>query len=146
MNLKIFTPSLFLLILLDYISKIWSYIYFQNEVIIIPSLLSLEYAQNSGIAFSIPLTWIALKVITLILIFWIFWYYWKEERHKKSLTLDISFLLIFAGALGNAWERIFQWYVTDFISVQYFSIFNFADSYITLWACWIIYYYWKHKT
>jgi signal peptidase II len=80
------------------------------------------------------------------LIFGIFLYYWKEEKKKNSRVLDISYALIFAGALGNAWERIFRGYVTDMISVEYFAIFNLADSYITLGAVLITYYYFKNKS
>ena len=145
-------PAFFLLfisswlIIIDAISKILAQNFWDTEIILIPNFLSLLYVQNTGIAFSIPLTGIALKVITVILIFGIFWYYWKEEKWKKSKVLNWSYSLIFAGALGNAWERIFIWYVTDFISVEYFAVFNLADSYITLWACGILWYYWKNKT
>lgn len=133
------------LISLDALSKYWAENILEKSISLIPNFLSLHYAQNIGIAFSIPLTWILLKVITVILIFGIFWYYWTQERLKKSRTLDIVYSLIFAGALGNAWERIFRWYVTDFISVEYFSIFNLADSYISIWAVILVWYYWKYK-
>jgi signal peptidase II len=80
------------------------------------------------------------------LIFGIFWYYDKEERQKKSTLLNISYSLIFAGAIWNAWERIFREYVTDMISVNHFAIFNLADSYITIWAIGILYYYFRNKS
>jgi len=133
------------LIALDSISKLFALKFLKQELFIIPSLLSFHYVENTGIAFSIAITGIVLKIITLVLIFGIFWYYWKEEKGKKSFILDISYSFIFAGALWNAWERIFRWYVTDFISLEYFAVFNLADSYITLWACWILYYYSKNK-
>jgi lipoprotein signal peptidase len=82
----------------------------------------------------------------VILIFGIFWYYWKQEKWKKSKILNISYALIFAGALWNAWERILRGYVTDMIWVEYFAIFNLADSYITLWAIGIIYYYYRYTS
>lgn len=134
------------LIGLDALTKYWAENILSSQIIIIPWLLSLEYTRNMGIAFSIPLTGILLKIVTVILIFSIFWYYWKEERNKKSSIINLSYALIFAGALWNAWERIFRGYVTDMISVEYFAIFNLADSYITLWAIGIIYYYYKHTS
>ena len=134
------------LIGLDALTKYWAENILSSEIIIIPGLLSLEYAQNIGIAFSIPITGTLLKIITVILIFGIFWYYYKEEKPKKSPWLNASYALIFAGALGNAWERIFREYVTDMISVEYFAIFNLADSYITLWAIGILYYYYRNKS
>ena len=130
----------------DTFSKYWAEDILVWSISIVPQLVSFTYAQNTGIAFSIPLTWILLKVITVILIFGIFWYYQKEEKPKKSRVLDTSYYLIFAGAIGNAWERILRGYVTDMISVEYFAIFNLADSYITLGAAWIMYYYFRNKS
>lgn len=132
---------IFGLISLDALTKLWAENSLETSISLIPSFLSLQYTQNTGIAFSIPLTGIALKVLTVILIFGIIWYYVREEKKKNSGLLNISYSLILAGALWNAWERIFRWYVTDFISVEYFSIFNLADSYITLGAIGIIYFY-----
>jgi len=132
------------LIFLDALTKYLAEVYLSNDIFLIPWILSLQYAQNIGIAFSIPLTWILLKIVTVILIFALFYYYWKEERNKKSSILHMSYILIFAWALGNAWERIFRWFVTDFISLEYFAIFNLADSYITLWAIGILYAYHKN--
>lgn len=68
----------------------------------------------------------------MALIFGIIYYYFKEERKKKNWLVDIAFVLIIAGAVGNGVERIFFDSVTDFIAVQYFSIFNFADGYVTI--------------
>jgi len=128
----------------DTVTKYLAENYLQGQIEIIPSLISFEYAKNIWIAFSIPLTWLLLKVITIALIFGIFWYYWKHESKRNSILINLSYTLIFAWALWNAWERIFRWYVTDFISVEYFAIFNLADSYITLGAIWLLYYYYKY--
>lgn len=129
------------LIGLDFISKYWAENILSGEIIIISWVVSFQYAQNIGIAFSIPITWFVLKILTVILISGIIWYYWKEEKWKKSHILDLSYSLIIAWALWNAWERLFRWYVTDMIAVEHFAIFNLADSYITLWAIGILYYY-----
>lgn len=134
------------LIGLDALTKYWAENILSSQIIIIPWFLSLEYARNMGIAFSLPITGNLLKIVTVILIFGIFWYYLKEEKNKKSSLINFSYALIFAGALWNAWERILRGYVTDMISVEYFAIFNLADSYITLWAIGIIYYYYKYTS
>jgi lipoprotein signal peptidase len=88
-----------LLIILDGISKFLADAYLENQLILIPNFLSLEYYQNPGIAFSFPLTGIALKIITCILIFGIIWYYMTQEKQKKSSILDTAYTLILAGAL-----------------------------------------------
>lgn len=134
------------LLFLDTITKHWAENILVWSISIIPNFLSLEFVKNIGIAFSIPLTGNLLKIVTVILIFGIFWYYFKEEKAKKSKILDLSYTLIFAWALWNAWERIFRWYVTDMIAVERFAVFNLADSYITLWAIGIMYYYYKYNS
>lgn len=135
----------FLLLWTDALSKLLSEKYLETQIVLIPRVFSLEYYQNSGIAFSFPLTGIALKIITCILIFGIIWYYVTQEKHKKYLPVRIAYILILAGALGNAWERLFHGYVTDMLSLEYFAVFNLADSYITLWALLLLLFYWKHS-
>jgi len=134
------------LISLDALTKYWAENILNSILVLIPNFLSLTYAQNTGIAFSIPLTWLLLKIITVILIFGIFWYYWREENSKNSTLINVSYSFIFAGAIWNAWERIFKWYVVDMISMEHFAVFNLADSYITLWAIGIIYYYYRYNS
>lgn len=142
--MKKYILLLILLIIIDVFTKLSAAYYLGQEIVIIPSLISLLYVENIGIAFSIPITGIILKILTLILIFGIFWYYWKHEKPKNNRYIDLWYVLIFAGALWNAWERIFRGYVTDFISVEHFAVFNLADSYISLWACLILYFYFKN--
>lgn len=48
--------------------------------------------------------------------------------------IDFSFWLILSGALANAFGRIYDSYVIDFIWVKYFAIFNIADSLIMIWV------------
>ena len=116
----------------DTVSKIFAEKHLDTPIIIIPGRFSLQYYQTPGIAFSFPLPGLALKIITCILIFGIIWYYITQEKYKKNTLVQISYIMILAGALGNAWERLFRGYVTDMLSLEYFSVFNFADSYITL--------------
>ena len=91
----------------------------------------LQTLTNTGIAFSIPLSWVLLKIITLILISAIFVYYIKWEEKKKWNT--ISYWLLLWWAIWNAHERIIYSWVTDFIWVKYFAVFNMADSFICIW-------------
>ena len=108
------------------------------------------YTTNPGIAFSIYIPPLILKILTIILIIFIFYYYKSEKDNikesipsplhsevlpfKKGRLLDVSFALILAWAIWNAVERILYSEVTDFIGVKYFAVFNLADSFITIWA------------
>ncbi|MBS9775172.1 signal peptidase II [Candidatus Gracilibacteria bacterium] len=132
MQKKYFYSLILLGILLDLGSKQFALQYFQEPWSIIGTFLQFAYVENDGIAFSIDIPF--LKIATIILIIGIFVYYYKEERTKKNMYVDMAFALVLAGAVGNGIERIFQNYVIDFIAVQGFSVFNIADSFITIGA------------
>lgn len=130
----IFYITLIIWIFFDLYSKFWAKTNLHEYINVFYNLVYLKYSQNSWIAFSIPLTWLFLKIITILIIISIFIYYLKYESIKKNKLIDLSFWLILAGALANAYERIFNWIVIDFIWVQYFAIFNLADSFISIWV------------
>jgi signal peptidase II len=58
-------------------------------------------------------------------------------RMKKNNEYPLRALLLIAGALGNAGDRVRLWWVRDFIDLQYRPVFNFADIYLTI-SCLII--------
>lgn len=108
---------------------------------LVPYLFNITYVQNKGAAFSIfsNYTWV-LAIISLIfsavlLIYIIV----KKPKHK---LLMLSLIMIFAGALGNAIDRIFLGYVIDYIETAFidFPIFNLADISITVGAVLLIVY------
>lgn len=129
-----FYISIFFLVFVDLFTKFIA----KNDLLvtknIVGDFLYLKYVENIWIAFSLPVTWIVLKILTLIIIWIIFWYYLTEEKKKNSKIIDISFIFVLAWALWNWYERIFNWKVIDFIWVKYFSVFNFADIFITIWV------------
>ncbi|MCP4523519.1 MAG: signal peptidase II, partial [Candidatus Gracilibacteria bacterium] len=87
-----------------------------------------------------------LKIVTIVLIIAIFYYYKTEKKlytHQK--IYDISFGCILGGALGNAYERVVYEKVIDFFAVQHFSIFNFADTAISIGALLFLYLLFKEK-
>lgn len=101
---------------------------------LVGDFLYLKYTENIWIAFSIPLTWIILKILTVIIIWIIFWYYFTKDKKEKDILIDISYVLILSWAIWNWYERIFNGKVIDFVWVKYFSIFNLADVFISLWV------------
>lgn len=125
---------IFFLVFIDLFTKFMA----KNNLLVQKNLvgdfLYFKYVENLGIAFSVPITGIVLKILTILLIWVIFWYYYTEEKTKKSFLVDISFVFLLWWALGNAYERVFYGKVVDFIGVKYFSVFNFADIFITVWV------------
>ena len=62
--------------------------------------------------------------------------YFKAVPERKNWLLELSLLLIFAGAAGNQIDRLTQGYVVDMFEFYWFSfpVFNFADTLITIGA------------
>ena len=146
-SLNMFYYTLIIWLILDFISKYFSVIYLKNQINILWDYLFLKQVYNPWIAFWIEIPKSLLKIWTIILIIWIFWYYRVELKKEKNIEnkniINFSFWLIISWAIANAYERVFNEKVIDFIWVKYFSIFNLADSFITIWAIILIYYYYK---
>ena len=109
---------------------------------IIPGLFDFVYVKNTGAAFSIlsDSTWL-LGIISVLFcigvcVYWVL----KKPAHPLMCT---SLTLLFAGALGNAIDRIFRGFVIDFISTAFmnFPVFNVADIAITFGAIVMIIYF-----
>jgi len=128
-------------LVIDIVSKHIANTYLSEQISIIWNYIYLKFIENTGIAFSIQVPSILLKILTISLIIWIFYYYKIEKKKivEKNTMLDISFWLILAWAIWNAIERIFNEKVVDFIWVKYFAVFNLADTFITIWAILYIY-------
>ena len=131
--------SLFLLIfLLDRISKIYVIFLdkkFLGSEIFSSKFLNIQLFWNEGIAFGLfslkqGKLYNFLTMIIMILIILILYLAFKSNGIKKY-----SLLLIFGGAIGNLYDRIFYNAVPDFIDLHignfHWFIFNVADIFIT---------------
>lgn len=131
---KFFYITLVVWLIIDLYSKYLANIYFKEKINIFSDLIYLKYVENPWIAFSIKIPFLILKIITISLIICIFYYYNSERKKSNNKKwLDISFWLVLSWAIWNAFWRIFNENVIDFIWIKYFSIFNFADSFIVIW-------------
>ncbi|MEJ5312758.1 MAG: signal peptidase II [Anaerolinea sp.] len=86
---------------------------------------------NTGVAFGLfqgKGDWFIF--LAIIIAVFIVLYYPRVPDQDWSLRLAMSLQL--GGALGNMIDRLHQGYVTDFISVGTFPVFNIADSSITI--------------
>ena len=104
-------------------------------------LFDITYVRNEGAAFSMLSGRMSLlSIISVVFcIAVIIWWLKKKPTHPMLCT---SVTLLFAGALGNAIDRITRGYVVDFIRATFinFPIFNIADIAITVGACLLILY------
>jgi lipoprotein signal peptidase len=142
-----FYTSLILSLIIDTVTKLSAQTYLTEKINILWDFVFLQYILNTWIAFSIQLPTILLKTLTIVLIIGIFIYYKTERKQIKNTKIfDISFWLILWWALGNAYERIKHEQVIDFLWIKYFSIMNFADIFISLWALLYIFILYKNSS
>lgn len=70
-------------------------------------------------------------ILAVVVAIFIVYYYPQVPRSDWPLRMAMGFQL--GGALGNFFDRVlFEGYVTDFISVGSFPVFNVADSSISV--------------
>lgn len=115
------------IIIADILTKYWVNMS-DPEFSVIGNLLRITHVKNTGVAFGTPLPGISFLVPLILLGIGIFlWKSWKSISEIEKT----GYLMILTGGILNALERTFFGSVTDFISVQYFSVFNIADVAIT---------------
>lgn len=117
----------FIVVLSDILSKYWVNIS-NPEFSVLGNILRIMHVKNTGVAFGTPLPGISFVIPLILLGISIFlWKSWDKisEREKTG------YLMIITGGFLNALERTIFGSVTDFISVEYFSVFNVADIAIT---------------
>lgn len=124
--------------LLDQLIKYFVCKYLTN-VTIFPGFLSLVYAENTGVAFSMFSGGrVLIILISFILLMFLGYLLHKEylSKNKKEITIDFTYGLLFGGILGNLFDRIIRGVVIDYVSLNLFGynfpIFNLADLMITI--------------
>lgn len=89
------------------------------------------HIHNSGAAFGmLPGFGGVFTVLAIIVVIAILYYFPRVPREEWALRLALC--LQFGGAIGNLIDRLHQGYVTDFISVMTFAVFNIADASISI--------------
>ncbi|MGM0640151.1 MAG: signal peptidase II [Thermotogota bacterium] len=121
-----------LIILFDQITKIIGEKYLVNDSIEI-WFFKLTYTENTGMAFGMfQNNSFLLGIISSIIVSFLFFIREYYTKKIKSFTLELGMIFIIAGALGNIFDRLRVGYVVDIFYVPYFSIFNIADSFVSI--------------
>lgn len=89
------------------------------------------YWQNRGAAFgTLQNAGPILAVVRIAIAIFIIVFYQKAEI--KDTLMKVSLSLMLGGAIGNLIDQFTLGFVTDFIAVGRFPIFNIADSAVTI--------------
>jgi signal peptidase II len=86
--------------------------------------------QNTGAAFGMFQNMNTVFMILAVIVSIAILYYFPRVP-RSEWYLRVALILQLAGAVGNLIDRINQGYVTDFISVGNFAVFNVADASIS---------------
>ena len=125
-----------LLIAVDQIVKNWAAeTLIKGDITIINNVLYLNYAENTGVAFSMfaDNRWILVGVTAVMLVIVLAFFLSGKITDKIEM---FSLSLMLAGGVGNLIDRISLGYVIDYIDVRIinFAIFNIADICICVGA------------
>jgi signal peptidase II len=124
------------IVILDQLSKAWIRQNLSIGEIYRPDLWITSYARilfwkNTGAAFGIFQNFgLVFTVLSFVVSAVIIGYF--PQISRKDWIIRLAMALLLAGAVGNLLDRLTVGYVTDFISVGNFPVFNFADSSITV--------------
>ncbi|MCK5459742.1 signal peptidase II [Candidatus Parcubacteria bacterium] len=105
---------------------------FQNFSI--KNLLQIILSRNYNLALGVKINNILLYVLVLAAIFLLIYFLYKNYQKQNFINILII-TIVLCGAISNLLDRILHGFVIDFISVPWFSVFNFADCYITIGIC-----------
>ncbi len=147
-NLAIWVGCAFLWCAIDRATKVFFDANFRVGQVAVPDvlgILQLNLVHNKGVAWgafagNVPIIAIITALMCVgIAIFAVYW------ARRSSAVEMIGLGLLFAGGIGNLYDRIFQGYVVDFITPLFidFPTFNVADIGVTcgialLAVCWIV--------
>ncbi|MDD2516006.1 MAG: signal peptidase II [Candidatus Gracilibacteria bacterium] len=135
-----------LFIIMDLFSKYLFNLFLKQEIFLVGNFASLKLIKNPGIAFSMPISGLILKVLTVLIIAFLTYYFFKFEKKNKNNIMILTYSLILGGAIGNGIERIFFNQVTDFLKIKNFAVMNFGDIFITIGTIILIFFYNKIGT
>ncbi len=139
-----------LVLTLDFVTKCLS-VTLDFNFVVIPNVLKFVQTYNTGAAFGIldDKAWGRYFFITLTILACLaiigFFVFNIVKKKKLSKWVGVALSLIFSGAIGNLYDRIFIGKVRDFIFFFYNTkifpfIFNVADSALVIGVIMLIVY------
>ncbi|MDD5594442.1 MAG: signal peptidase II [Candidatus Margulisbacteria bacterium] len=102
-----------------------------QSIPLIGHVFKLTYVRNTGAAFSLfvgfspYLAAIGLAVAVAVI-------YLHYRTSPENYLLQIGFATILGGSLGNLIDRLFRFYVIDYLDITVWPVFNLADIMINV--------------
>lgn len=103
------------------------------------SIFALTHVRNTGAAFGLfpgaSALFMLVKVVAVVLVI-----AYAGRISRISPLLRVAFGLHLGGAAGNLIDRVTHGYVTDFIDLRVWAVFNIADSAVVIGTALLAYY------
>jgi len=130
-----YLPIIFLFVALDQLTKLLV-LYsmpLYGSIKIVPRFFNLTHLYNTGAAFGMMHDsnrfFIIVSCVALVLLIW-------QRRRFTALPLELGWVLIISGILGNLCDRLLRGHVIDFLDFQllgyHWPAFNVADACICI--------------
>lgn len=125
------------LIIVDQYTKKLAVLHLKNKppISLIDNVFQLYYLENRGAAFGIfqnhKVVFVFIAALMLVIVGYVLV---RIPNQKKYYLMELTLVLIGAGAIGNMIDRVVNDYVVDFFYfiLINFPIFNVADIYVTV--------------
>ena len=149
--MPLYIAAILVMIVVDQAVKHWAFTVLQPQhtIPLIENVFHLTYIENRGAAFSMfakfDSRWIFValaSVITLAIC------YTLSKKLMQTALGSWSLMLIAAGAVGNAIDRVARGFVVDMFDFRliHFPVFNVADIFICVGGIlFVIYFMFQHK-
>ncbi len=132
-TLLAFAACAAVLVVLDRLTKLWAEGATAGGIDFIPGFMNFVLVYNKGASYgmlegaTLLLLGISVAICALIVA-----YVLRYRKHRVYELLGLAG--VFAGAVGNAWDRAAAGQVTDFLHFEFFEfpVFNVADCCITI--------------
>ncbi|MEE1038504.1 MAG: signal peptidase II [Eubacterium sp.] len=94
---------------------------------VLGDFFQITYIENTGMAFGMMAGKSAFLILMPIVLLAGVWIFWKKYRKEYKMLFTISTAMVIAGGLSNLIDRVLFKSVTDYLDLQGFAVFNFAD-------------------
>lgn len=112
----------------------------QSDIVLIDGVFELTYVQNEGASFGMlgGYRWffIVITIVAMLFLLGVI----CSGKYRQHPLLNVSFVLVLAGGIGNLIDRIVNGYVVDYLYFKLinFPVFNFADCCLVIGAIFML--------
>lgn len=98
---------------------------------LIGNFLKLTYVRNTGAAFSLFVGFSSYLAVIGIIVSLVVLYF-HHRAPSKDFLIQAALASILGGSLGNLIDRLFRFYVIDYLDLTAWPVFNLADIMINI--------------